>query len=85
MLAFTGKCSLTCLYGTVQVFGFNIAPDQPPYNLFSPHTHCALTIEAVAYKEPERSKKEMRTEARIILRAHLVPRGKSLFQVCPSL
>ncbi|XP_054856949.1 polynucleotide 5'-hydroxyl-kinase NOL9 [Eublepharis macularius] len=73
-LTFNGKCCLTCLYGSVRVFGFNIVPDQPPYNLFSPHTHCALSIEAVAYKESEKSKKEMKTEARSILRAHLVPR-----------
>ncbi|XP_077168880.1 polynucleotide 5'-hydroxyl-kinase NOL9 [Paroedura picta] len=74
-LTFNGKCCLTCLYGSVRVFGFNIAPEQPPYNLFSPHTHCALSIEAVAYKESEKSKKEMKAEARSILRAHLVPRA----------
>ncbi|CAI5782667.1 CLP1_P domain-containing protein [Podarcis lilfordi] len=73
-LTFTGKCSLTCLYGSVRVFGFNIVPDQPPYHLFSPYSHCALTIEAVAYKEPETSGKEMKAEAKSILRAHLVPR-----------
>ncbi|XP_028596322.2 polynucleotide 5'-hydroxyl-kinase NOL9 isoform X3 [Podarcis muralis] len=73
-LTFTGKCSLTCLYGSVRVFGFNIVPDQPPYHLFSPYSHCALTIEAVAYKEPEKSGKEMKAEAKSILRAHLVPR-----------
>ncbi|XP_061458096.1 polynucleotide 5'-hydroxyl-kinase NOL9 isoform X2 [Rhineura floridana] len=74
-LTFTGKCCLTCLYGSVQVFGFNVVPDQPPYHLFSPYSHCALTIEAVAYKEPEKSGKEMKTEAKSILRAHLVPRN----------
>ncbi|XP_053137036.1 polynucleotide 5'-hydroxyl-kinase NOL9 [Hemicordylus capensis] len=72
-LTFTGKCFLTCLYGSVQVFGFNIAQDQPPYSLFSPHSHCALTIEAVAYKELDKSKKEKRTEAKAILKAHRVP------------
>ncbi|XP_063001271.1 polynucleotide 5'-hydroxyl-kinase NOL9 isoform X2 [Elgaria multicarinata webbii] len=72
-LAFTGKCSLTCLYGSVRVFGFTIVPDQPPYNLFSPHSHCALTIEATADKEPEKSEKEMKAGARSVLRAHLVP------------
>ncbi|KAF7236188.1 Polynucleotide 5'-hydroxyl-kinase NOL9 [Varanus komodoensis] len=72
-LTFTGKCCLTCLYGSVQVFGFTIVPDQPPYNLFSPHSHCALTIEATAYKEMEKSE-ERKMEARSILRAHLVPR-----------
>ncbi|XP_066493635.1 polynucleotide 5'-hydroxyl-kinase NOL9 isoform X1 [Tiliqua scincoides] len=72
-LTFTGKCSLTCLYGSVQVFGFIIDQDQPPYSLFSPHSHCALTIEAVAYKEPEKSRKEIRTEVKSILKAHQVP------------
>ncbi|XP_060115306.1 polynucleotide 5'-hydroxyl-kinase NOL9 [Heteronotia binoei] len=74
-LTFNGRCCLTCLYGSVRVFGFNIAPEQLPYNLFSPHTHCALSIEAVAYKESEKSKKEMKVEARSILKAHLVPQA----------
>ncbi|XP_029139322.1 polynucleotide 5'-hydroxyl-kinase NOL9 [Protobothrops mucrosquamatus] len=74
-LTFTGKCRLTCLYGSVEVLGFTIAPDQPPYDLFSPHTYCALTVEAAAGKEgTEKSKKEMKLEAKAILRAHLVPR-----------
>ncbi|XP_015745357.2 polynucleotide 5'-hydroxyl-kinase NOL9 [Python bivittatus] len=72
-LTFTGKCRLTCLYGSVQVFGFTIAPDQPPYNLYSPHTYCALTIEAAACKDPGKSEKEMKLEAKSILRAHFVP------------
>lgn len=74
-----------CLYGSVRVFGFNIVPDQPPYHLFSPYSHCALTIEAVAYKEPEKSGKEMKAEAKSILRAHLVPRGKLEWRVGPEL
>ncbi|XP_072833828.2 polynucleotide 5'-hydroxyl-kinase NOL9 [Pogona vitticeps] len=72
-LTFTGKCCLTCLYGSVEVLGFTITPDQPPYHLFSPHTHCALTMKAIAYKEPEKPEKEMKREARSILRAHHVP------------
>uniref|UniRef100_A0A8C8VNQ1 Polynucleotide 5'-hydroxyl-kinase NOL9 n=1 Tax=Pelusios castaneus TaxID=367368 RepID=A0A8C8VNQ1_9SAUR len=73
-LPFTGKCRLTCLYGAVRVFGFTIAAEQPPYDLFSPQTHCALTIEAVTDEAPEKSKKEMRLSARAKLRAHHVPR-----------
>ncbi|XP_074831887.1 polynucleotide 5'-hydroxyl-kinase NOL9 isoform X2 [Carettochelys insculpta] len=74
-LTFTGKCRLTCLRGAVQVFGFTIAQEQPPYDLFSPQTHCALTIEAVTYEAAEKSKKELRISARAVLRAHRVPRG----------
>ncbi|KAM3824400.1 polynucleotide 5'-hydroxyl-kinase NOL9 [Vipera latastei] len=74
-LTFTGKCRLTCLYGSVQVLGFTITPDQPPYHLFSPHTYCALTVEAAAgNKATEKSKKEMKLEAKAALRAHFVPR-----------
>ncbi|XP_038602400.1 polynucleotide 5'-hydroxyl-kinase NOL9 [Tachyglossus aculeatus] len=71
VLTFTGKCQVTCLYGRVQVFGFTISPGQRAYNLFSSHTHCALSIEAVGYSMPEKTKKEMRTEARELLKAHL--------------
>ncbi|CAM5167138.1 unnamed protein product [Eretmochelys imbricata] len=74
-LTFTGKCRLTCLYGAVRVFGFTITQEQPPYDLFSPQTHSALTIEAVIYETLEKSKKEMRISARAMLRAHHVPRA----------
>ncbi|KAJ7306515.1 hypothetical protein JRQ81_009872 [Phrynocephalus forsythii] len=73
-LTFTGKCCLTCLYGSVQVLGFNISPDQPSYPLFSPHSHCALTVRAIPYKEPKKPEKEMKMEARSILQAHRIPR-----------
>ncbi|XP_070615141.1 polynucleotide 5'-hydroxyl-kinase NOL9 [Erythrolamprus reginae] len=74
-LTFTGKCRLTCLYGSVRVLGFTITPDQPHYDLYSPHTYCALTIEAAAagIKDPEKSKKEMKLKAKARLRAHFVP------------
>uniref|UniRef100_A0A452GHH3 Polynucleotide 5'-hydroxyl-kinase NOL9 n=1 Tax=Gopherus agassizii TaxID=38772 RepID=A0A452GHH3_9SAUR len=75
-LTFTGKCRLTCLYGAVQVFGFTISQEQPSYDLFSPQTHCALTIEAVTYETLEKSKKEMRISARAMLRAHHVPHAR---------
>uniref|UniRef100_A0A670ZKU7 Polynucleotide 5'-hydroxyl-kinase NOL9 n=1 Tax=Pseudonaja textilis TaxID=8673 RepID=A0A670ZKU7_PSETE len=98
-LTFAGKCRLTCLYGSVRVLGFTIAPDQPPYDLYSPHTYCALTIEATnGLRDPEKSEKEMKVEARAVLRAHFVPQGKErqvtrlvsrwaslLFRVTPSL
>uniref|UniRef100_A0A670ZL32 Polynucleotide 5'-hydroxyl-kinase NOL9 n=1 Tax=Pseudonaja textilis TaxID=8673 RepID=A0A670ZL32_PSETE len=72
-LTFAGKCRLTCLYGSVRVLGFTIAPDQPPYDLYSPHTYCALTIEATnGLRDPEKSEKEMKVEARAVLRAHFL-------------
>uniref|UniRef100_H3BAT4 Polynucleotide 5'-hydroxyl-kinase NOL9 n=1 Tax=Latimeria chalumnae TaxID=7897 RepID=H3BAT4_LATCH len=67
-LTFRGKCQLTCLYGNLQVFGFTISQGQPAYDLFSPATHCPLTIEALEHSHPGRTKKEMRMEARAILR-----------------
>ncbi|XP_003225740.2 polynucleotide 5'-hydroxyl-kinase NOL9 [Anolis carolinensis] len=73
VLTFTGKCCLTCLYGSVRVFGFTINPDQPPCHLFSPDSHCPLSIQALEPKGIEASEKEGRTEARSILRAHQVP------------
>ncbi|XP_028922138.1 polynucleotide 5'-hydroxyl-kinase NOL9 [Ornithorhynchus anatinus] len=71
ILTFTGKCQVTCLYGQVQMFGFTLSPGQPPSNLYSSQTHCALSIEAVSYSMPEKTKKEMRSEARELLKAHL--------------
>ncbi|XP_026576656.1 polynucleotide 5'-hydroxyl-kinase NOL9 [Pseudonaja textilis] len=87
-LTFAGKCRLTCLYGSVRVLGFTIAPDQPPYDLYSPHTYCALTIEATnGLRDPEKSEKEMKVEARAVLRAHFVPqeaRGQLLKNFGPG-
>uniref|UniRef100_A0A8C5S331 Polynucleotide 5'-hydroxyl-kinase NOL9 n=1 Tax=Laticauda laticaudata TaxID=8630 RepID=A0A8C5S331_LATLA len=73
-LTFAGKCRLTCLYGSVRVLGFTISPDQPPYDLYSPHSYCALTVEATnGIRDLEKSEKEMKVEARALLRAHSVP------------
>lgn len=46
-LCFRGKCQLSCLYGRVEVMGFTIEEGQQSYPLFSPATHCPLTITAV--------------------------------------
>lgn len=46
-LCFRGKCFLTCLYGRVEVMGFTIEEGQQPYPLFSPASHCPLTIRAM--------------------------------------
>lgn len=46
-LCFRGKCFLTCLYGRVEVKGFTIEEGQQPYPLFSPASHCPLTVRAM--------------------------------------
>ncbi|XP_058408765.1 polynucleotide 5'-hydroxyl-kinase NOL9 [Diceros bicornis minor] len=68
---FSGICRVTCLYGQVQVFGFTISQGQPAQDVFSTYTHSRLTISAVHYSMPEKSKKEMKREARTLLRSHL--------------
>ncbi|KAM4651103.1 polynucleotide 5'-hydroxyl-kinase NOL9 [Discoglossus pictus] len=70
-ITFTGKCSLTCLFGNVQVFGFTIYQDQTTCELYSPRTHSPLTIEGLASKKISKTKKEIRMEARALLRGHL--------------
>nr|XP_019602331.1 PREDICTED: polynucleotide 5'-hydroxyl-kinase NOL9 isoform X1 [Rhinolophus sinicus] len=68
---FSGICRVTCLYGQVQVFGFTISQGQPSRDVFSTYTHSRLTIRAVPSSMPEKSKKEMKREARTLLRSHL--------------
>nr|XP_027803394.1 polynucleotide 5'-hydroxyl-kinase NOL9 [Marmota flaviventris] len=68
---FSGICRLTCLYGQVEVFGFLISQGQPAQDIFSTYTHAYLTINAVNYSMSEKREKEMRKEARILLRSHL--------------
>ncbi|XP_043911542.1 polynucleotide 5'-hydroxyl-kinase NOL9 [Protopterus annectens] len=70
-LTFRGKCQLACLYGSVQVFGFSINPAQPPYDLFSPSSHCPLTIEALAHSSPGKTKKELRMRGKAVIKEHL--------------
>ncbi|XP_069335381.1 polynucleotide 5'-hydroxyl-kinase NOL9 [Eulemur rufifrons] len=68
---FSGICRVTCLYGQVQVFGFNISQGQPAQDVYSTYTHSHLTINAVRYSMPEKSKKEIKREARTLLKSHL--------------
>ncbi|KAM4703283.1 polynucleotide 5'-hydroxyl-kinase NOL9 [Rhinophrynus dorsalis] len=70
-LTFTGKCSLACLYGSVQVLGFTINKHQTTYDLFSPHTHSPLTVEGLMPKKTSKTRKEIRMEARAQLRSYL--------------
>ncbi|KAM9343314.1 polynucleotide 5'-hydroxyl-kinase NOL9 isoform 2-T2 [Pholidichthys leucotaenia] len=46
-LCFRGKCMLTCLYGRVEVMGFTVEEGQQSYPVFSPASHCPLTIRAM--------------------------------------
>ncbi|PNJ48049.1 polynucleotide 5'-hydroxyl-kinase NOL9 isoform X1 [Pongo abelii] len=68
---FSGICRVTCLYGQVQVFGFTISQGQPAQDIFSVYTHSSLSIHALHYSLPEKSKKELKREARNLLKSHL--------------
>lgn len=68
---FSGICRVTCLYGQVQVLGFNISQGQPAQDVYSTYTHTRLTVTAVHYSVSEKSKKEMKREARTLLKSHL--------------
>ncbi|XP_030180843.1 polynucleotide 5'-hydroxyl-kinase NOL9 isoform X2 [Lynx canadensis] len=68
---FSGVCRVTCLYGQVQVLGYTISQGHPAQDVFSTYTHSRLTINAVHYSVPEKSKKEVKREARALLRSHL--------------
>uniref|UniRef100_UPI0037E98CAF polynucleotide 5'-hydroxyl-kinase NOL9 n=1 Tax=Semicossyphus pulcher TaxID=241346 RepID=UPI0037E98CAF len=67
-LCFRGKCFLTSLYGRVEVMGFTIEEGQQSYPLFSPASHCPLTIRALESSDHTR---DDRTEAAAILRKYL--------------
>nr|XP_046253422.1 polynucleotide 5'-hydroxyl-kinase NOL9 [Scatophagus argus]XP_046253423.1 polynucleotide 5'-hydroxyl-kinase NOL9 [Scatophagus argus] len=67
-LCFRGKCFLTCLYGRVEVMGFTIEEGQESYPLFSPASHCPLTIRALESSDRTR---DARTEASPILQKYL--------------
>ncbi|XP_028663228.1 polynucleotide 5'-hydroxyl-kinase NOL9 [Erpetoichthys calabaricus] len=71
ILKFTGKCQLTCLYGRVEVFGFTIEEGQPSYPLFSPASHCALSIKSLQHPTGGKTKKERRLEAKSIVKNYL--------------
>uniref|UniRef100_G3T3X7 Polynucleotide 5'-hydroxyl-kinase NOL9 n=1 Tax=Loxodonta africana TaxID=9785 RepID=G3T3X7_LOXAF len=81
---FGGICRVTCLYGRVQVFGFTISQGQPACEVFSAYTNSLLSIMAVRYPMPEKSKKEMRREARTLLRAHLLRDDRCRLMKCFS-
>ncbi|XP_030625442.1 polynucleotide 5'-hydroxyl-kinase NOL9 [Chanos chanos] len=83
-LCFRGKCLLTCLYGRVEVLGFTIEEGQQPYPMFSPPSHCPLTITALGDNSPTiKSRKEGRLEAKAIIRKYLStePRKRLLSEV----
>ncbi|TMS15784.1 Polynucleotide 5'-hydroxyl-kinase NOL9 [Larimichthys crocea] len=63
-----GKCFLTCLYGRVEVMGFTIEEGQESYPLFSPASHCPLTIRALQSSDQTR---DDRSEVLPILRKYL--------------
>ncbi|XP_053498968.1 polynucleotide 5'-hydroxyl-kinase NOL9 [Ictalurus furcatus] len=72
-LCFRGKCLLTCLSGRVEVLGFTIEQGQQPYPLFSPVSHCPLTIRGMTdCSASAKSRKESRLEARAIVRKYLL-------------
>ncbi|XP_062889479.1 polynucleotide 5'-hydroxyl-kinase NOL9 [Mobula hypostoma] len=70
-LTFRGRCQMKCLYGNVQVFGFTVGQEQPPYHLYSLPTHVALTIEALPHCKPGRTKRDMKMEVKAVLRQHV--------------
>ncbi|KAM3921042.1 polynucleotide 5'-hydroxyl-kinase NOL9 [Leptodactylus fuscus] len=70
-LAFIGKCVMTCLYGSVKVLGLVINASEIPYDLFSPKTHAPLAIEGLKQKKKCKTRKEIRMEARMLLRGYL--------------
>lgn len=67
-LCFRGKCFLTCLYGRVEVMGFTIEEGQQPYPLFSPASHCPLTVRAM---ETENTHTEEPSQLSDILKDYL--------------
>ncbi|XP_074780829.1 polynucleotide 5'-hydroxyl-kinase NOL9 isoform X2 [Athene noctua] len=74
-LTFTGKCRLRCLYGAVRLLGFAVASHHPGLPVFSPATHCALTLEALpADRPPAADLRQLRAAARAAMRAHSVRR-----------
>uniref|UniRef100_A0A1A8PTH5 Polynucleotide 5'-hydroxyl-kinase NOL9 n=2 Tax=Nothobranchius rachovii TaxID=451742 RepID=A0A1A8PTH5_9TELE len=72
-LCFRGKCILTCLYGRVEVMGFTIEEGQKSYPLFSPASHCPLTIRAM---ETSHDVRDHRTDTSVILQEYLTPASR---------
>ncbi|KAL2296518.1 hypothetical protein Nmel_015837 [Mimus melanotis] len=74
-LTFTGKCRLRCLYGAVRLLGFAVASHHPGLPVFSPATHCALTLEALpGARPPSAALRQLRAAARVAMRSHRVRR-----------
>lgn len=72
-LCFRGTCLLTCLSGRVEVLGFTIEQGQQPYPLFSPPSHCPLTIRAMTEcTASTKSRKESQMEAKGLVRKYLL-------------
>lgn len=72
LLCFRGTCLLTCLSGRVEVLGFTIEQGQQPYPLFSPPSHCPLTIRAMTEcTASTKSRKESQLEAKGLVRKYL--------------
>lgn len=83
-LCFRGKCLLTCVYGRVEVLGFTIEEGQQSYPLFSPSSHCPLTITALSSSSNDiKNTKEGRIEAKSMVRKYLSsePRKRLLSEV----
>uniref|UniRef100_A0A8C4UYM6 Polynucleotide 5'-hydroxyl-kinase NOL9 n=1 Tax=Falco tinnunculus TaxID=100819 RepID=A0A8C4UYM6_FALTI len=75
-LTFTGKCRLRCLYGAVRLLGFAVASHQPGLPVFSPATHCALSLEALPAERPPRGLRAALSplaEARVKVMARFSP------------
>ncbi|XP_062363573.1 polynucleotide 5'-hydroxyl-kinase NOL9 [Cinclus cinclus] len=74
-LTFTGKCRLRCLYGAVRLLGFAVASHHPGLPVFSPATHCALSLEALpGARPPAAALRQLRAAARAAMRSHRVRR-----------
>uniref|UniRef100_A0A8C4UV86 Polynucleotide 5'-hydroxyl-kinase NOL9 n=1 Tax=Falco tinnunculus TaxID=100819 RepID=A0A8C4UV86_FALTI len=79
-LTFTGKCRLRCLYGAVRLLGFAVASHQPGLPVFSPATHCALSLEALPAERPPAADLRQLRAARG-LRAALSPLAEARVKV----
>lgn len=74
-MTFTGKCRLRCLYGAVRMLGFAVASHHPGLPVFSPATHCALSLEALPGARPLAvALRQLRAAARAAMRSHGVRR-----------
>ncbi|XP_076023277.1 polynucleotide 5'-hydroxyl-kinase NOL9 [Genypterus blacodes] len=77
-LCFRGKCFLTCLYGRVELMGFTIEEGQQSYPVFSPASHCPVTVRAVDSCYGNRDNK---AAAAVVLRKYLpIASQKKLLQ-----